>query len=253
MGIVNPVLARRTQLVCVLSETMTGVLYLSGFVIAGLLPVPDPSASAVQIAAQFTEHRDRIRLGALLMVIGVGFFAPFGAVLLARTRRMETDIPIFTYLQLVSFSATLTVGFLSPMCFALAAFRPEQDPAITQMLNDAAWFLLLYIWPLFTVWQWSLAAPILLTPKGSATFPRWVGHVSLWCGLLFTPSLLIDHFKTGPFAYNGLLGVYVPAAALAIWSSATSIGLMISLRTEGTRRPPPRFAQAMSTAETSTP
>jgi hypothetical protein len=44
----------------------------------------------------------------------------------------------------------------------------------------------------------------------------WVGHLSLWCGLLFAPSFLIDHLKTGPLAYNGLLGVYIPAAALGI-------------------------------------
>jgi hypothetical protein len=132
------------------------------------------------------------------MVIGCGFFAPFGAVLVARTRRMESDTPVFTYLQFVSFGATLAVTSLVPMSFALAAFRPEQDPAITEMLNDTAWFLLVYIWPLFTVWPWSLAAPILLAPKGTATFPRWVGHLSLWCGLLFASSFLVDHLKTGP-------------------------------------------------------
>jgi hypothetical protein len=111
---------------------------------------------------------------------------------------MESDTPVFTYLQFVSFGATLAVTSLVPMSFALAAFRPEQDPAITEMLNDTAWFVLVYIWPLFTVWPWSLAAPILLAPKGTATFPRWVGHLSLWCGLLFASSFLVDHLKTGP-------------------------------------------------------
>ncbi len=229
------VVTRRVQMACVMSQWATGALYGAGLVVVArlFLPVPDPSATAAQIAAQFAEHRDRIRLGALLMVIGCGFFAPFGAVLAARIRRMESDTPVFTYLQLLSFGATLAVTFLVPMSFALAAFRPEQDPAITQMLNDAAWFLLLYIWPLFTVWLWSLAAPILLAPKGTATFPRWVGHVSLWCGLLFAPSLLIDHFKTGPWAYNGLLGVYIPAAALALWGTATSLALIRALRNNG--------------------
>jgi hypothetical protein len=183
-----------------MSEWATGALYGAGLVVVArlFLPVPDPSTSAGEIAAQFAEHRDRIRLGALLMVIGCGFFAPFGAVLVARTRRMESDTPVFTYLQFVSFGATLAVTSLVPMSFALAAFRPEQDPAITEMLNDTAWFVLVYIWPLFTVWPWSLAAPILLAPKGTATFPRWVGHLSLWCGLLFASSFLVDHLKTGP-------------------------------------------------------
>jgi hypothetical protein len=155
-----------------MSEWATGALYGAGLVVVArlFLPVLDPSTSAGEIAAQFAEHRDRIRLGALLMVIGCGFFAPFGAVLVARTRRMESDTPVFTYLQLVSFGATLAVTSLVPMSFALAAFRPEQDPAITEMLNDTAWFLLVYIWPLFTVWPWSLAAPILLALKAPQRF-----------------------------------------------------------------------------------
>jgi hypothetical protein len=67
---------------CVMSEWATGALYGAGLVVVArlFLPVLDPSTSAGEIAAQFAEHRDRIRLGALLMVIGCGFFAPFGAV-----------------------------------------------------------------------------------------------------------------------------------------------------------------------------
>ncbi|WP_233213757.1 hypothetical protein, partial [Mycobacterium hubeiense] len=84
---------RRVQMACAMSEWPTGLLYGVGLVLVARLvfPVPDPSATAGQIAAQFAENRDRIRLGALLMVIGCGFFGPFGAVLVARTRRMESD------------------------------------------------------------------------------------------------------------------------------------------------------------------
>jgi hypothetical protein len=235
---VTPPVDRRVQLTCVMCEWITGALYGVGLVLVArlFLPVPDPSAPAAHIVALYAEHRDRIRLGALLMVIGCGFFAPFGAVLIARTRRMESDTPVFTYLQLVSFGATLAVTFLVPMSFALAAFRPEQDPNITQMFNDSAWFLLLYIWPLFTVWLWSVGVPILLAPRGVATFPRWVGHLSLWCGLFFAPSFLIDHVKTGPLAYNGLFGVYVPAAALGFWCTATAFAVITSLRNEASYR-----------------
>ncbi|ASF09477.1 hypothetical protein NBRGN_110_02480 [Nocardia brasiliensis NBRC 14402] len=224
----------RVQLLSTLSVLGVLALYVPGLVLVArfALPIPSPDASAEQIAAMFAEHQTRIRFGVLMMVVGVFFFGPFGAVLVARTRRMEADVPVFTYLQLISFAATLAVTYLVPMAWALAAFRPRQDPNITQMFYDLGWFLLLYIWPLFTLWLWSLAAPILLAPKGTETFPRWVAYLSLWCGLLFAPSFLINFFKTGPFAYDGLFGAYVPAVALGLWGFGVMVALVQTIRKE---------------------
>lgn len=223
-----------TEVSCVVSLGICNVLYVGGLVVVArlLFPVLSPSDSAAQVAAYFAAHHDAIRTGALMMTLGVGFFAPFGALLVTRTRRTERGSGIFTSLQMISFGATLLATFLVPMCFALAAFRPGEDPAIVQLLNDTAWFLLLYIWPLFTVWVWSVGLPVLLAEPGTATLPRWTGHLSLWCGLAFAPSLLIDHLKSGPFAYDGLLGVYVPAGALGLWGIALAGACLQAARSE---------------------
>lgn len=217
-----------------MSLSICGALYATGLVLVAhlMFPVPAAAASPVDIAEFFSTHRERIRTGALLMVIGVGFFAPFGALLVARTRKMETGLPLFTYLQLVSFAATLSVTFLVPMTFALAAFRPDQDPNITQFLNDTAWFLLLYIWPMFTVWILSVAVPTLIATPGTSAFPRWTGYLGLVCGPLFATSVLIGHLKTGPFAYDGVLGVYIPALALGVWGMAMEFAMVRSILAE---------------------
>jgi hypothetical protein len=48
-------------------------------------------------------------------------------------------------------------------------------------------------------------------------FPRWFGFLSIWCGLLYTPGALTFFFKTGPFAWNGLLTFYIAATAFFLW------------------------------------
>jgi hypothetical protein len=230
----EPRMQYRIQLWCGAALNICGALYAVGLVVVArlLFPVPNPNASAIEIAAFFAQHSDRIRLGALIMVIGIGFFAPWGAMLVARTRLLEGRLPIFTYMSATTFGATLLATFLVPACFAIAAFRTWNTPEIPQMLNDAAWYLLLYIWPLFTVWIFSFGIPILTAPEHKQLHPRWVGHFSLVCGALFGTSFLVNHVKTGPFAYDGFFGVYVPAAALGLWGTVVGIELIRAARDE---------------------
>jgi hypothetical protein len=165
----EPRMQYRIQLWCGAALNICGALYAVGLVVVARLvfPVPNPNASAIEIAAFFAQNSDRIRLGALIMVIGIGFFAPWGAMLVARTRLLEGSLPIFTYMSATTFGATLLATFLVPACFAIAAFRTWTTPEIPQMLNDAAWYLLLYIWPLFTVWIFSFGIPILTAPTST--------------------------------------------------------------------------------------
>lgn len=226
----------RVQIGCLVAFELCGALYAVGLLVVArlILPAPSPAAPAAEIAAQFTANAEGIRTGALLMVVAVGCFAPFGALLAARTRRMEGDLPVFTMLQVITFGATLLASFLVPFCFALASFRQWHDPEIVQLLNDGAWFLLLYIWPLFTVWLWSVGLPVLLAEPGTETLPRWTGPLSMWCGALFATSLLVGHIKTGSLAYDGLLGLYVPAVALAVWGIGMSAACLTRARAERT-------------------
>ena len=48
-------------------------------------------------------------------------------------------------------------------------------------------------------------------------FPSWVGYTNFWVGLGLIPATLIPFFHTGPLAWNGLLGFYVPASVFVIW------------------------------------
>ena len=57
---------------------------------------------------------------------------------------------------------------------------------------------------------------ILLDKRDAPILPRWVGYVSIWVGLLSLPGVLIPFFKSGPFAWNGILAFWLPAILFGI-------------------------------------
>jgi hypothetical protein len=48
-------------------------------------------------------------------------------------------------------------------------------------------------------------------------WPRWVGYLNLWIALSGAGGGLAVFFKHGPFAWNGLVGFYIPIAAFTVW------------------------------------
>jgi len=44
-----------------------------------------------------------------------------------------------------------------------------------------------------------------------------LGYFNIWVALLFAPGGLITFFKTGPFAWSGLLAFYVAGTVFAAW------------------------------------
>ena len=48
-------------------------------------------------------------------------------------------------------------------------------------------------------------------------FPRWVGYFNFWVGLLFVPGGMITFFKSGPFAWNGIIAFWIPASVFGTW------------------------------------
>lgn len=48
-------------------------------------------------------------------------------------------------------------------------------------------------------------------------YPRWIGFVNFWIAILFLPGVLLPFFKSGPFAWNGLIGFWLVAFAFFGW------------------------------------
>lgn len=193
------------------------VVYGSGVLIAGFVPPPSPNDSAAEISRFYAQNTGRIRTGLLIMMLGAAFMIPFFAVLTLQLRRIEGRLGALSLAQLIAGGVAVWVFTLPTIVFSVAAFRPGQNPDVTQMLNDLGWFL--FVWNLGTVTcQAILIAVAILRDAGpDPVFPRWVAYLNIWVAIGFLPGVALTYVKTGILAWDGLLAFWLAAVMFFSW------------------------------------
>lgn len=162
----------------------------------------------------------------LLIGLAGSLFTPFVAVISAQMKRIEGSVHPLAYAQL-GLGAIATLLFIAPTYLWMAAtFDPGGSPATTQVLNAGGWQgLTSAIFP-GVIQMFVIAIASLTDRRANPVFPRWVGYLNLWTGLLTLPSALILFFKDQPFAWNGILTFWLGAVAFTIWLVAMIVVLL---------------------------
>jgi hypothetical protein len=194
---------------------------------AGFLPPPPPTDTADQVAAIYRERATGIRIATLLILFSGAFYAAITAAITVQMRRMEHRVtPVLTMLQLIC-GATVVVLFIAvAVSWAAAAFRPERDPQLVMLLNDLGWFWFLMTVSTPALQNIALGCAILGDRSATPVMPRWLGFFVLWIAVLFTPGAMLIFFKTGPFAWDGLLAFWVPLFAFGGWFLVMGVQLL---------------------------
>lgn len=204
-----------------------GPLFVVSFVlfwgvIGQNLPNPSPNLDAAELAARYTAHLSEIRLGFLMSMIIICLYMPWSALLSAQMARIEGRFPVMAYLQLLGGGLTVMVVSFSAFFWATAAFRPERDPALIQLLTDLGW-LCIDLQYACTTLQMVAAALVGLGDKSKTPlFPRWACFITIWCGISFFPASLTGVFRTGPFAWDGVMSYYFPYFCWLCWFTIAS-------------------------------
>jgi hypothetical protein len=200
------------------------ILFVIGAVPAGYFPPPVAATGADATAAHYVNNIDWIRFGCIVMEIASVLFAPFGIAIACATRRAESGLPILFYLQLILVTVCTIVILYIPLYWAIAAFRPGSVSAeITQTWNDCGWFGLYFTWPPFSLWCFVIAAAILGDKSPRPCFPRWVGFLNIWAGIVYAPAALTIYFKSGVFSWNGLICFWFVVVVFFIWIVTMSV------------------------------
>jgi hypothetical protein len=189
----------------------------AALIVPGFFPLPSPQLSIDEVAAIYQGRTGLIRIGVVLAFIGITFVVPFAAVISTQMRRMQGISRMAIYLQLGAGAAGAIVVLLPFLVIGIASFRPERDPQLTMMLNDAAWLGFITVFPLAVAQNLGLAIGTLMDTSAKPVFPRWVGYFNLWVALLFVPAVLAFFLKSGPFAWDGLISFWVAACAFFGW------------------------------------
>ena len=215
----------RAQKVFAWSGPVSMLMFVIAASMAGFLTPPSPAASAAHIASLYRTNGNAIGIAAILVMLSVAPFLLFIAVLSVQIKRIEGDRRTFTYAQLAAGTASMTPIILIPLAWSVAAFRPERSDQLIQAFNDLASITQVMVTPPAMVQILAVSLAILSDTRARPIFPRWLGYVSVLCAIADVPGLLCVLYKTGPFAWDGIIASTLPAFTFLPWTILMAVML----------------------------
>jgi hypothetical protein len=209
---------RAFQVFCAWCGPAFVVLLFGGWgIMGGLVPLIPPAQTPAYVASAYGTYATLHRIGLILGMIGVFLTIPYFLVISLQMRRTERRTPVLSILQFAS-GIIVTVVLMIPMLlFIGASFRPERPAELTMLVNDLSYVMLILPWPPILGQLGALAIAVLRDRGPQPVFPRWSAYYNIWVGVLLLPASLIIFFKTGPFAWTGIVGFWIPAAVFGTW------------------------------------
>lgn len=193
-------------------------------------PPPSPALDARAIADFYQARPTMIRTGLNVVMIACAPMVPFYAALAIQLARAEGRWAILSIAQVALGLANVLFFYIPVVLWQTAAFRLDRDPAIIQTLNDIGWIMIQWPFGLAAMQNIVIAAVIFADRGRPPVFPRWLGYFNVWIAIALAAGVLVPYFKTGPFAWDGLFGFWLPAGFYMTWIAVTSILLVKAVR-----------------------
>jgi hypothetical protein len=190
-------------------------LFIGWGAIAGFLPPTAPSADAAQIATLYHSDYTRIRIGMLVVMLAALIFIPFAAVTSQFIARIEGTAGVLTYTFLLGAAGNMVLTFYPAVWWLTAAFRPDRRAELIHLMNDMSWLQFLGGVTMYLAMPLSVMVASLCDKSAEPVFPRWCGYTNGWLALTVLPDQLLFFFYKGPFAWNGLFGIWVPVVVFS--------------------------------------
>jgi hypothetical protein len=221
----------QTQLISLWTAPIFGVVLLIAFVaFPGFWPPMSPTMTADQVAQFYRDHTAMVWFSMITFnLVGI-MLIPFFMVIVVQMKRMATQSHVFAYSYLTAVVSGATLFALADIFFLVAAFRPDRNPELTQLLNDLAWIT--FIAPVgMVVAQCLLLGLAVYFDNGpSPVFPRWVGHYAIATAIAMMPAAGAAVFKSGPLAWDGVVSFWLRNIAFGAFIVVMFVVLRSALR-----------------------
>ena len=206
------------QLVSLWMAAVFGVILLAAFLLfPGFFPPMPPDLTAGQVAAFYARHQAMIRLSMVTVNFCGIMLMPFFMVIVYQMKRMATPTQVLAYAYLSATVSGATLIALADLFWLVAAFRPDRDPQITQLLNDLAWITFTVPVGMIIAQMATLALAIRLDERPRPVFPRWVAAFNIAVAVAVAPSAFAAVFHTGPLAWNGAVSFWLRVCAYVLF------------------------------------
>jgi len=191
------------------------LLFIGWGAVAGFLPPTDPTDTAAQVGHLYDTDHTRIRIGMLIVMLAALVFIPFAAVVAQFIARIEGGAGVLTYTFLLGAAGNMMLTFYPAIWWLTAAFRPERADELIYLMNDMAWLQFLGGVTVYLALPLTVMVASLCDRSEHPVFPRWCGYANGWMALIIIPDQLLFFFYDGPFAWNGLFGIWVPVVVFS--------------------------------------
>lgn len=203
-----------------------GLFYMAGLMIgwaliAGFLPAPPPTTTPDAIAAIFQADHTRIRIGMIVVMYSAMIFIPFAAAVSMFLARIEGGFGILAGTALLGGAGNMVLTFYPALWWLVAAFRPDRAADLIYVFNDMAWLQFIGGVSMYDALPLAIAVGAFCDRSATPVFPRWSGYFNIMIVLMILPDQLLFFFKDGPFAWNGLIGLWIPVSLFGLWFVVT--------------------------------
>lgn len=193
-----------------------GLLFFGGLVpLSHFIPPPSPQMTGADLMAEFGPRLPFVKAGILMGLFGSSLLVPWSAMVSLQVARMEEGRR-FPLWAMFSFGAGCVnaVAFILPFIFWAGAFyRPDRTPELVQLINDMTWLEFLLFFPTFSFQLICVGMAGLTQRQGRPVFPRWFLYLNLWMALIGSTGLFSIFVFSGPFAWNGVIGFWLPVGS----------------------------------------
>lgn len=185
-------------------------LGLTGFaILAGFWPPPSEHLSAAEITAYFQDKGQSLRVGMVMMAVGAPCYYVWSAVLSRIIGRIEGPMGVLSSVELLGGLLTAWVTVTPAIIWLTASFRAEARSAETvQTLYDLGWIFFDLTFMCSVLQNLGLGFAILRDRREQPLIPHWVAWVSFLTAATYVPLVLMPFFRTGPFAWQGLISFW---------------------------------------------
>jgi len=151
----------------------------------------------------------------MMLMGGCALYLPFAAIVSELIEKRQGQ-PLLAKVQFSAGIAAIAFGMVSVAAWALAAFRPERDPQITQLMNDMGWIIFFWDIGFFQLQAAAVMIAIFVYKGPDPVWPRWLAYLFAITIVGVFPAYAAISVKTGILAYNGLVTYWFQVIAFGI-------------------------------------
>jgi hypothetical protein len=193
--------------------TLFGLIFVY---LGKLMPPPAPGWSQAEIVRFIRDNTHHMQIAWVLLTLSLGFASLSSGLIIVQMKRMQGVSPVFAYAYMTALAVAALPGCLfCGLMFSIAAFREDRAPHLIALLYDMG--LLSFVGSLGCfVTQYFVFALAIFLDRGKV-FPKWLAYMSIWGAVTEFVAAPIWIFKSGPYAWDGLISFYLGTIIFVVW------------------------------------